>query len=66
MSDENRDELVPEIYTEPTNDAPMLEEISDDELDTLSGGGDKGKDPTVPNLFKLTSTGAHIHEAKIT
>ena len=66
MSDENRNELEPEINTEPANDVPVLEEISDGELDTVSGGGDKGKNPTGPNLFNLTATGAHIHEAKIT
>ncbi len=43
MSDEKREELEPQSTTEPTNEAKVLEELTDEELTDVSGGRKAGK-----------------------
>ena len=43
MSDEKRDELEPQITVEPTNEAKVSEELTDEELNDASGGHKAGK-----------------------
>ena len=43
MSDEKRDELEPQSTVESTNEAKVSEELSDEELNDVSGGRKAGK-----------------------
>ncbi len=43
MSDEKREELEPQSTTEPTNEAKVSEELTDEELTDVSGGRKAGK-----------------------
>ena len=63
MSDEEREQLEPQNNTELTNDAPVSDEISNNELDNVSGGTENPPDST--NLLRSAVKGTHIPEVKL-
>ena len=69
MSDEKSDKLEPQNTTELTKNTPVSNEISDDELDHISGGdganGGAGIPPSTPDLHRSTAKGEHFKEGQI-
>jgi hypothetical protein len=63
MSDEEREQLEPQDNTELANDAPVSDEISNDELDNVSGGTENPPDGT--NLLNSAAKGTHYPKVKL-